>query len=116
MSLLSKDLMRNVELSFQKFFYETLSPDYYINYSSRRDEGLEKRIALQTSGYWKWLELHWIELASHIFSVNRMQVNACTLIANDPLATDLRKMRDDVINQLNVDTIPLLDFSRKSVV
>lgn len=111
MSLLSKDLPRNIELSFQKFFYERLSTSYYINYSAGRDETLQKRIADKVADYWKWIELHWLELGEAIFSISRLQINICTLIGNDPLKTDLRKARDDVINQLNENEVALLDFS-----
>jgi hypothetical protein len=107
----SKDRELNIKRSFSKFLYERLSPTYYINYSDSGDETLEARIRDRLNGYWKWIEINWLRIGPSIFSVCTLQINCNTIRENDPYGSELVKMVDDVQDQLNVDTIELLDFS-----
>lgn len=109
--MLPKDRELNIKRSLSKFVYERLSLDYYVNYTAPSDEDLETRIKNRVDGYWKWIEIHWLNVGPGIFCVAKMQINCNTIIANDKFEVALDEMADEVQDELNVDTIPLLDFS-----
>lgn len=109
--MLPKDYGLNIKRSFFKFLFERLSATYYINYSSPADEELEKRIIEKVENYWKWIEVHWLRLGPGIFSTSVLQLNCNTIIEKDIYGIELAKMSDEVQEELNVDTIELLDFS-----
>ena len=109
--MLSKDYEYNIKLSFYKFLYERVSGDYFINYADVSGQSLEERIAKRVSGYWKWIDLHFIKIGQGIFSISLLQINCNTIIENDRFGSFLERMSAVVQEELNVDTIPLLDFS-----
>ena len=110
--MLPKDREQNIKRSFYKFLRERLSTDYYMNYSAPGDEALEKRIIEQSpSDYWKWIEINWLRVGQGIFSISLLQINCNTIIAKDRFGTVVVEMVDEVQDELNVDTIDLLDFS-----
>jgi hypothetical protein len=110
--MLPKDRELNIKRSFNKFLRERLSADYYINYSAPGDETLEKRIMTQSpADYWKWIDVHWLRVGPGIFSISTLQINCNTIIAKDRYGAELDKIADEVQEELNVDTIDLLDFS-----
>jgi len=106
-----KDYELNIKRSFNKFLMERLGANYYINFMASGDEELERRIMERVEGYWKWIEIQWVRTGSGIFSVSLVQINCNTIIANDRYGVELVKMVDEVQEELNVDTIELLDFS-----
>jgi len=110
--MLSKDYELNIKRSLNKFLYERLSANHYINYMAPGDETLESRIMDKVPGYWKWIDLHWLRIGPGIFSVSLLQINCNTIIANDPYGLEVEKMVDEVVEEINdADTIDLLDFS-----
>lgn len=110
--MLPKDYSLNIKRSFNRFLRERLSVAYYINYSAPGDEALEKRIMTQSpSDYWKWIDLYWLRIGPGIFSVSLLQINCNTIIEKDRYGVELSKMVDEVQEELNVDSIDLLDFS-----
>jgi hypothetical protein len=109
--MLPKDQELNIKRSFNKFLSERLGANYYINYMAKGDEKLEERILQRVDGYWKWMEVHWLRVGPGIFSMSTVQINCNTIIANDTYGVELLKMVDEVMDELNVDTIELLDFS-----
>jgi hypothetical protein len=109
--MLPKDYTLNIKRSFRKFLFEKLSSNYYINYSAPGDETLEKRIIDRVTDYWRWIDLNWLRVGPGIFSISLLQINCNTIIANDNYRTELDKMADEVMEELNVDSVPLLDFS-----
>lgn len=109
--MLTKDYSLNIKLSFNRFLNEKLGANYYINYLASGDEELERRIIERVDGYWKWIDINWLRIGQGIFSVSMVQINCNTIIANDRYGIELAKMVDEVQEELNVDTIPLLDFS-----
>jgi len=109
--MLPKDQELNIKRSFNKFLSERLGANYYINYMAHGDEKLEERIKDRVDGYWKWIEVNWIRVGPGIFSMSTLQINCNTIIANDRFGLELVKMVDEVMDELNVDTVELLDFS-----
>jgi hypothetical protein len=110
--MLPKDRELNIKRSLNKFLRERLEANYYINYSAPGDETLEKRIMKQSpTDYWRWIDVHWLRVGPGIFSVSTLQINCNTIIAKDRYGAELDKMADEVQEELNVDTIDLLDFS-----
>ena len=113
--MLPKDRELNIKRSLYKFLRERLSADYYINYSASGDEKVEKRVIEKTPEippeYWKWVDIHWLRVGQGIFSISVLQINCNTIIAKDRFGTALVEMVDEVQDELNVDTIELLDFS-----
>jgi hypothetical protein len=109
--MLPKDQELNLKRSLNKFLYERLGANYYINYMAKGDETLEQRIIEKVTNYWRWIDLHWVRIGPGIFSVSTLQINCNTIIANDKYGLELLKMVDEVCEELNVDTIELLDFS-----
>lgn len=110
--MLSKDREENIKKSFYKFLYENLGSSYYLIYSASQDQELEKRIMNKfPDDYWKWVNLHWLNVGTGIFCVAKIQVNCNTIISKDRLKDSLGKMVCEVQEELNVDSIPLLDFS-----
>lgn len=109
--MLSKDRELNIKRSFYKFLYEKVSGDYFVNYNEPSGQTLEERIKNRVDGYWKWIDLHWVRIGQGIFSMSLLQINCNTLIENDRFGVVLDEMADDLQEELNVDTIPLLDFS-----
>lgn len=111
--MLSKDREENIKKSFYKFMYENLGSSYYLIYSASQDKELEKRIKNKSPAddYWKWVNLYWMNVGSGIFCIAKIQINCNTIISKDRLKDTLVKMVCDVQEEINVDTIPLLDFS-----
>jgi hypothetical protein len=110
--MLPKDRELNIQSSCYRFLRERLSADYYINYSAPGDEKVEKRVAEQVpSEYWKWIDINWLRVGEGIFSISMVQINCNTIIAKDRYGAALGEMVDEVEDELNVDTIDLLDFS-----
>lgn len=109
--MLPKDHALNIQRSFYRFLYERVSANYYVNYSAAADEELEKRIKNRVENYWKWITLHWLRTGPGIFSISLVQINCNSIIANDPYGLELAKMRDEVQEELNMDSIALLDFN-----
>jgi len=108
--MLSKDYSLNLKRSLYKFLRERLSASYYINYMASGDEELEERIKSQVADYWRWIDVHWLRVGQGIFSISTVQLNGNTIKRNDRYGLDLAKMMNDVQDELNQDTIPLLDF------
>lgn len=109
--MLPKDRELNIKMSFSRFIYEKLSANYYVNYTAPKDKKLGENIKARVEGYWKWIETHWLNVGPGIFCVAKVQVNCNTIIINDVYGVSLDEMADEVQEELNVDTIPLLDFS-----
>lgn len=109
--MLPKDRELNIKRSFSKFVRERLSANYYVNYSAPGDETLQQRIIQRVPDYWKWMDLYWLRIGPGIFSVSLLQINCNTIIEKDRYGVELSKMVDEVQEELNVDTIELLDFS-----
>jgi hypothetical protein len=109
--VLPKDRELNIKRSFSKFVRERLSANYYVNYSAPGDETLQQRIIQRVPDYWKWIDLYWLRIGPGIFSVSLLQINCNTIIEKDRYGVELSRMVDEVQDELNVDTIPLLDFS-----
>ena len=109
--MLAKDRELNIKRSFNKFVWERLSANYYVNYSAPGDETLQQRIAQKVIDYWKWIDIYWLRVGPGIFSVSLLQINCNTIIEKDRYGVELSKMVDEVQEELNVDTIELLDFS-----
>lgn len=107
----TKDYALNIKRSLYKFIAETIGASYYVNYSSPADEEIERRIANRVTNYWKWITLHWLSIGPGIYSISKLQVNCNSIIANDPYAKAVTEMCDDVLREMNVDTITLYDFS-----
>ena len=108
--MLSKDYSLNLKRSLYKFLRERLSASYYINYMASGDEELEKRIQEQVEGYWRWIDVNWLRVGPGIFSVSTIQINGNTIKKNDVYGLDLAKMMNEVQEELNQNTIVLLDF------
>lgn len=109
--MLDKDRELNIKRSFSRFLRERLSSNYYINYSAPGDETLQARIAQKVPDYWKWVDVYWLRVGQGIFSISTLQINCNTIIEKDKYGVELSKMIDEVQDELNVDTIDLLDFS-----
>jgi hypothetical protein len=109
--MLAKDRSLNIKLSLFRHLYEMISDSYYINYSEKGDSTLEKRIADRVEGFWKWIAVFWVMIGPGIHSISKLQLNCNTIKDNDPFCYELGIMVDKIMEELNVDTIPLLDFS-----
>ena len=109
--MLPKDRELNIKRSFYRFLYEHLSLDYFINYSEASGQTLEERQKNRVDGWWKWIDLHWIKIGDGIFSISLLQVNCNTVIEEDRYGASLDEMGDDLQDELNIDSFPLLDFS-----
>jgi hypothetical protein len=109
--MLPKDYEYNIKFSFYKFLYERVSADHFINYSEPSGQTLEERQKNRVDGWWKWIDLRWIKMGDGIFSTSLLQVNCNTVIESDRYGAILEKMSADLREELNVDTIPLLDYS-----
>ena len=108
--MLTKDHSLNLKRSLYRFLRERLSASYYINYMASGDEELEQRIQEQVEGYWRWIDVNWLRVGPGIFSVSTIQINGNTIKKNDVYGLELAKMMNEVQEELNQDTIPLLDF------
>jgi len=108
--MLSKDRSLNLKLSLNKFLRERLSVTYYINYLASADEEIEGRISEKVEGYWRWIDIHWLRIGQGIFSISLIQINGNTIKENDRYGVELAKMMNEIQEELNQDTIPLLDF------
>ena len=108
--MLSKDRSLNLKLSLNKFLRERLSATYYINYLASADEEIERRITEKVEGYWRWIDIHWLRIGQGIFSISLIQINGNTIKENDRYGVELAKMMNEIQEELNQDTIPLLDF------
>ncbi len=110
--MLPKDYSLNLKRSFFKYLRERLSIDYYLNYSSPSDEELQKRIQEKSDpNWWRWIEVNWLRVGPGIYSISTLQLNCNTAISEDRFGRKLTEMADELQEELNVDTIPLLDFS-----
>jgi hypothetical protein len=109
--LLAKDFPQNIELSTYKFVRAFLEAKYYINYSGRADATLEQRIKDRVTDYWKWLSLAWLTTGPGWGSISQLQINCNTLIISDPFSFALARIRDDVEDELNVNSFPLWDYT-----
>ena len=122
--MLPQEVGLNIELSFMRFIYQRLSTKYYVNYTDRSNRELERRLKEKTDpGWWQWIDIHWVTLGQGIFSVSPVQINCNTVrepdhdtqYAGDELGIEVRKMRDEVQDQLNIAEIQILDFSSDPV-
>jgi hypothetical protein len=62
------------------------------------------------TGLTKWIEPHWLRIGPGIASVSVLQLSLFSVVSEDPYLTDLRKMHDEVMEEMNVDSIPMYDF------
>lgn len=108
--MLPKDYEFNIKLSLYKFLKERISATHFVNYSDLSGKELEKRQTEKANGWWRWIDVHWLKIGEGIFSVSLLQLNCNTIIENDRFGAFLEKMGGDLQEELNVDTIPLLDF------
>ena len=54
--------------------------------------------------------MNWLRVGQGIFSISTVQINGNTIKKNDVYGLELAKMMNEVQEELNQDTIPLLDF------
>ena len=108
-----EDSVLNIQRSFFKFVHEKvgLGANVYVNFSSSMDEKIQERIRKKVSGYWKWIDLHWLKVGAGIQSISLVQINCCSLIANDRYQAEIIRLHDRIQKELNVNTIKLLNFS-----
>lgn len=112
MSILSADRILNIKRSLNLFLYEHLGASYFITYAaSTGSDTLQRRLAAGGENHWKWMDVFWLNVGGGDFSVSRLQINCNTVITEDPLRISLMEMVDDVHDQLNVNSIPMFDFS-----
>ncbi len=112
--MLPKDRSLNLKRSFYTFLFERLSANWYVNYSEEGNEEIEKRVKEATvlsPPWWAWIDVNWLNVGQGIFSTSLIQINGNTVKEMDQYGHKLGDMLDDVQEQLNVNTIPLLDFS-----
>ena len=93
----------NLQRSLYKYLKDNLSSSYYINYSYYRDPNIQN--------YNQWIDIHWINTESGWGPKTIVRLNCCSIIKEDQYGVELAKMRDEVINVLNIDEIQMYDFS-----
>jgi len=101
----------NIQRSFYRHIAQRLGPSYYVNYDRRKDSELMKRFALEVTDYWKWISVFWPRIGQGIRSVSLVQINCNTVIEKDRYQVALMQMHDEVQEELNENSIPILDFS-----
>lgn len=101
----------NIQRSLYRHIAQRLGPSYYVNYNRRKDPELMKRFAEEVTDYWKWLSVFWPTVGQGIQSVSLVQINCNTVIESDPYQVELMKMHDEVHEELNENSITILDFS-----
>jgi len=108
-----EDSVLNIQRSFYKFVHEKigLGANVYVNFLSPIGEKIQERIREKVSGYWKWIDLYWLKIGAGIQSINLVQINCCSLIANDRYQVEIIRLHDRIQKELNVNTIKLLNFS-----
>jgi len=117
--MLPQDLATNIKRSFNRFVFQMLSAKYYCNFMDPTNRELERRIAQRVSGWWNWIDVHWIVIGQGIFSVSQIQMNCSTIrqpdqatgYAGDELGLALAEMVDEVQEELNIPEIAMYDFS-----
>lgn len=109
--MLEKDKILNVQRSFYRYVREKLSANYFVNYSQQQNDELKTRFADEVAGYWKWIDVYWPTIGSGIQSISLVQINCNTVIAQDKYQVELMNMHDEVQDELNQASIPILDFS-----
>lgn len=57
-----------------------------------------------------WIEPHWLRIGPGITSVSVLQLSLFSVTEFDPYLVELRKMHDEVMDEMNVETIPMFDF------
>ena len=93
----------NLRRSFNRYLHDNLAPTYYINYQDYRDSKIKQ--------YNKWLDIAWLHIDSDYPSMARVQLNCCSIIAKDKYGNDLNVMVDEVMSNLNVNSIALYDYA-----
>lgn len=58
----------------------------------------------------RWIEPHWLRVGPGITSVSVLQLSLFSLVEADPYLVELRRMHDEVMEEMNVETIPMYDF------
>ncbi|MBW1971252.1 MAG: hypothetical protein JRI44_00215 [Deltaproteobacteria bacterium] len=91
----------NMKRSLYRFLAERIDID--INFSMR-----VKRLKDDPS---LWIEIANIQVGEGIRSKCLITFFVCSLIADDPFGNNLEHARDMLIDTLNVDSIPIFDFS-----
>lgn len=106
-----KEKVLNIQRTLYRYIAQKLGPSYYVNYNQRKDSELIKRFAQEVTDYWKWIAVFWPNVGQGIQSISLVQINCNCVIEHDPYQVILMQMHDEVQEELNENSITILDFS-----
>lgn len=111
MGLLEKDKVLNIQRTLYRYVAQKVGPSYFVNYNQRQNSELTKRFAQKVNGYWKWIDVYWPTVGPGIQSVSLVQFNCNTVTELDQYQVAMMQMHDEVHEELNENSITILDFS-----
>lgn len=108
MSLINSSKILNIRRSFHKYVHTKLvdepsTPLCFINYS-----GKEQKLPVNTEA---WISILWLVLTGGVFTDQRVQLNVMSRVVKDQYGNTMSSNADFLMGALNVDTIPLYDFT-----
>ena len=111
MAIGQESRLLNIIRSFNKYIQTKLiaeppSPLCHINFNEPETK--------PPSGTTKWLEINWIYVMGGVNTDARVQINAVSYVENDRYGNLVATLVDSVMGALNINTIPLYDFTDPS--
>lgn len=108
MTLPANSRLLNIQRSFNKWIHtklvtEPTSPRCFINYGE-----IEGNVPKGTD---LWITVHWLTFMGSIYTSIRVQLNVLSKIQNDQYGNNVAAAYDYLVEALNSDTIPLLDYA-----
>jgi len=92
----------NLERSMNKFLYDEVGPTHKVYFSERTPEDPSEE---------QWIEMNWLDDGHGWGEPTILQLDCRSKIATDKMRRKLKEMRDFVIEKMNVDEVPLYDFT-----